>query len=84
MLIDACFNPHGGDIYSRDVLYDFSSNINPEGMPESVKNAVVMSAGSCSVYPDPYCRALRSAISELENVSPETVLCGNGAAELIY
>ena len=36
MLIDACFNPHGGDIYSRDVLYYFSSNINPEGMPESV------------------------------------------------
>lgn len=28
---------HGGDIYSQKVDYDFSANINPLGMPESVK-----------------------------------------------
>ena len=31
---------HGGDIYTRKIEYDFSANLNPLGMPESIKNAL--------------------------------------------
>ncbi|MGN0665236.1 MAG: pyridoxal phosphate-dependent aminotransferase [Huintestinicola sp.] len=75
---------HGGDIYSRKVRIDFSANINPLGMPESVKRAAVRSIESCKVYPDPLCRELTCAIAEYENVPPESILCGCGAADLIY
>ena len=84
MLINKNKNPHGGDIYSRRVEIDFSSNINSAGMPKRVRDAIVASADSCDVYPDPYCTELRAAISKYENVPRETIICGNGAAELIY
>ena len=77
-------NPHGGDIYSNDVLLDLSSNMNPEGMPKEVAEAVRSSAESFGVYPDPYCRRLREAISAAEKVPYDSIICGNGAAELIY
>ena len=77
-------NPHGGDIYSNDVLLDMSSNMNPAGMPEEVREAVRASADGCEMYPDPYCRDLRRAISESEGVPQDRIICGNGAAELIY
>ena len=77
-------NPHGGDIYSHDVMLDFSSNMNPAGMPEEVRRAVIDSADSWMRYPDPYCRELRKGISSHEGVPEEWIICGNGAAELIY
>ena len=77
-------NPHGGDIYSRKVILDLSANMNPYGMPEKVREAVLAAADSCSVYPDPYCRELRRGISFYEGVPQDCILCGNGASELIY
>ena len=77
-------NPHGGDIYTYNGLLDFSANINPFGIPETVKNAAVEAIENCTTYPDPYCRELRNRISEHEGVPAEWILCGNGAAELIY
>ena len=77
-------NPHGGDIYGGQVELDFSANTNPFGTPEGVKNAVIQALASVHRYPDPYCRKLISAISEFEQVPEEYILCGNGAAELIY
>ena len=35
-------------------------------------------------YPDPYCRQLVEAIAEFEAVDKQYILCGSGAAELIY
>lgn len=84
MLINKDKNLHGGDIYSRRVEIDFSSNINAEGMPGRVRDAIVASADSCDIYPDPYCTELRAAISVFEKVPREMILCGNGAAEMIY
>lgn len=79
---------HGGDIYSGNrkerELIDFSANSNPLGMPESVLTAVQKSLQFCQCYPDPLCRELTQAIARKENLSPQTVLCGNGAADLIY
>ena len=75
---------HGGDIYSRQVWHDFSANINPLGTPESVRRAVIDSANRIHQYPDPCCRELIGKIAEYEGVSPNYVMCGNGAAELIF
>lgn len=77
-------NPHGGDLYSRKICLDFSANINPYGTPEAVKQAVIDSVSDLRHYPDPYCRELVTAISEFEGVGKEKILCGNGAAELIF
>ena len=35
-------------------------------------------------YPDPLCRTLRAALSRAEGVPQEHILCGNGAADLIF
>lgn len=77
-------NPHGGEIYRNPTVLDFSANINPLGTPPGVKQAVEASLPLLSQYPDPYCRDLVAAISEFEQVPREQVLCGNGAAELIF
>ena len=77
-------NPHGGDIYFRDIALDLSSNINPVGMPEAVREAIRKSADDCERYPDAYCRELREHISRYEGVPADRIICGNGAAEMIY
>lgn len=77
-------NPHGGDLYGGDVAVDFSANINPLGTPLSVQQAVEDSLSSLCRYPDPYCRHLVAAISAFELVPRSFILCGCGAAELIF
>ena len=77
-------NPHGGDLYSRPIRLDFSANTNPFGTPESVRRAVIESAQLLNRYPDPYCRKLVTALADFEQVPPEYILCGCGAAELIF
>lgn len=75
---------HGGDIFEREIVYDFSANLNPLGMPESVKNALQKSISEWEKYPDPFCRSLVKKLSECENFPPENIVCGNGAADLIF
>lgn len=77
-------NPHGGDIYAGDVQLDFSANTNPFGTPQGVIDALGAALPQIHRYPDPYCRELTQAISDFEGVPAEQILCGNGAAELIY
>lgn len=77
-------NPHGGDVYGAPVRLDFSANVNPLGPPPRVIAALQAAAADVRQYPDPYCRALLAAIAAHESLPPETILCGAGAAELIY
>lgn len=77
-------NPHGGDVYGEEVLLDFSANTNPYGTPQGILDAVCAALSKMHRYPDPYCRELVCKIADFENVPKEYVLCGNGAAELIY
>lgn len=77
-------NPHGGDIYAGQVRLDFSANTNPFGTPPGVLAAVEAALPQVHRYPDPYCRRLVSAISAYEQVPEDWILCGNGAADLIY
>lgn len=75
---------HGGNIYNYNNILDFSANINPLGMPLSVKKAVIKSAYLWEKYPDPECRVLRKMLSERENTPFANIVIGNGADDLIY
>lgn len=80
---------HGGDIYSakeriEGEIIDFSANINPMGLPQSVKKALQESVDSFACYPDPLCRDLVHEIAKSERISEDMILCGNGAADLIF
>jgi len=76
---------HGGDIYgSGEIILDFSVNLNPLGMPAEIKNALFEHFDEFAGYPDSECRKLSKAISVSEGVPAEYILCGNGAADLIY
>lgn len=75
---------HGGDIYGKNVRCDFSANINPLGTPDSVRKAVINAASRIEYYPDPCCRELIKKIAAYEEVGEEYIMCGSGAAELIF
>ena len=77
-------NPHGGDVYDGEIRLDFSANTNPYGTPRGVLDAMSAVLTRVHQYPDPYCRELVKAISEFEGVPKDWILCGSGAAELIY
>jgi len=77
-------NPHGGDRYGVPVELDFSVNVNPLGAPPGAREAAVRAAGLLERYPDPHCRELIAALSRYEGVPEEYLICGNGAAELIF
>lgn len=80
---------HGGDIYSFEEQFserplDFSANINPLGIPAAAQKAYHEALDLCGSYPDPYCRALVPAIAGYEKIPEENILCGNGAADIIF
>ncbi len=80
---------HGGNIYEYGDVMDFSANINPLGMPPAVKEAAVQGVCKACHYPEAENRQLVHAIAEAENetgldLSDSQILCGNGAAELIF
>ena len=82
---------HGGDwagfaaeYGAKAPLLDVSANVSPLGMPAGVAAALAACAPGCDRYPDPLCRALSEAIGQAEGVPAEWVLCGNGAADLIW
>ena len=78
------YHLHGGDIYRHQNVTDFSANCNPFGTPESVKQAAVLAMEEVCNYPDTCCQELREAIGAYEGVNPDWILCGNGAADLIF
>ena len=65
-------------------MLDLSANLSPLGMPEEVVSAVVEHAAEWAYYPDPDCTALVRKLSEKWHVPAEQIVCGNGAADLIY
>ncbi|MBQ5989782.1 MAG: aminotransferase class I/II-fold pyridoxal phosphate-dependent enzyme [Oscillospiraceae bacterium] len=75
---------HGGDVTEKKVIYDFSANLNPLGMPEQVIAAASAAVSECTRYPDHECRKLRKKLSVYENIPYENIVCGNGAADLIF
>jgi len=83
----ACY--HGGPDYvelethgiSPEEVLDFSSNTNPFGPPPGIREA--LSKVDISRYPDSNATELRRALATNSNVSPESIIVGNGSTELI-
>ncbi|MDO4542187.1 MAG: pyridoxal phosphate-dependent class II aminotransferase [Bacillota bacterium] len=75
---------HGGDVYTYKNVTDFSANINPLGTPQRIIDAVTAGAKLAAQYPDVQCRELRAALSSFEDIPRENIICGNGAADLIF
>ena len=75
---------HGGNIYTYRNCLDFSANCNPLGTPESVKQAIRDSLEQIKDYPQVGYQPLKEAIAAYEAVEPEHIICGNGAAEIVF
>ena len=80
---------HGGDWAGYSEEYgtqplDFSANVSPLGVPQGVKQAIAAASESADRYPDPLCRSLCRKLAAHEQVPESYVLCGNGAADLIF
>lgn len=79
---------HGGNVYAQSPTgkpwLDFSANINPLGLPKSVKEALQASLDEVIHYPDPQASELKQALAEHYGLKREQLILGNGAAELFY
>ncbi|MCI3281095.1 threonine-phosphate decarboxylase CobD [Synechococcus sp. PCC 6717] len=82
---------HGGNLVwaaaiarcAPEELLDFSASLNPLGPPASVVAALHHGLGAIRDYPDPACTALVQALAATYALDPDTLLVGNGAAELL-
>ena len=82
---------HGSDLEKIEELFgikkekitSFSSNVNPLGLPESVKNAFSSFLSALTAYPDRNYKALREAVAAYSHCDSASVLVGNGSSELI-
>ncbi len=73
---------HGGDIYRNKTAIDFSVNINPLGMPDTVKKALSEAVEHSERYPDLKSERLLESLEERTGVDKRYCLLGNGASEL--
>ena len=81
---------HGGNIYKifrekniKEIL-DYSSNINPYGIPESLKKRITENLEILERYPDPDYVELREKLAYLNKVDVSNIILGNGATEIIF
>ena len=81
---------HGGNIYKvfrekniKEIL-DYSSNINPYGIPESLKKRITENLEIFERYPDPDYVELREKLAHLNKVDMSDIVLGNGATEIIF
>lgn len=74
---------HGGDVWDRLEVRDFSSNVNPLGPPERLDEYIAEASRDMINYPDDHCRELKEAISQRFGVPVTNIMVGAGSAELI-
>ena len=82
---------HGGNVHAvaREEhlpvrkLIDFSASINPLGFPPGVRRALIRAIPSSIHYPDPVGYDLRARVGAFHGIVPESIVLGNGSAELI-
>jgi threonine-phosphate decarboxylase len=83
---------HGGRVYeaalrlgiSPEEMIDFSSNINPLGLPPGVLAAIENSLSPLSLRAYPDDRVFISAMADKHNVTPGEIIIGNGSAALMF
>ena len=79
---------HGGDIYTDGLLkgqelIDYSSNINPLGVPSSFIDNISEAVNALTRYPDIQYRDVLKALEDYTGCLKEYFVLGNGAAEII-
>jgi threonine-phosphate decarboxylase len=79
---------HGGDVYTDGILkgielLDFSSNINPLGVPKSFTDNIAKAMESLTRYPDIKYREVLKSLEKYTGTPEEHFVLGNGAAEII-
>ena len=81
---------HGGNIYKifreKNIkkILDYSSNINPYGIPDSLKKRITENLEILERYPDPDYIELRQKLAHLNKVDISNIILGNGATEIIF
>ncbi len=81
---------HGSDVevvekkygISKEEIINFSSNVNPMGMPESVREEIIKNIDILESYPDRENNSLKASLSAYTNVEEEFIAVGNGASEV--
>lgn len=82
---------HGSDLekievaygIKKDTIINFSSNVNPLGLSERIKEYLPQKIELIASYPDPEYTSLRESIGNYVKVDPKNILVGNGSTELI-
>lgn len=91
-------NKHGGYYGTARNVIDFSVNLNPLGIPKSVKDRIPLLLEKLENYPELTCEDARTRLAIFLNYRnrvngvdsstlkfcPEHLILGNGATELIY
>ncbi|MDF1616643.1 aminotransferase class I/II-fold pyridoxal phosphate-dependent enzyme [Petrocella sp. FN5] len=72
---------HGG--YTKDIL-DFSVNVNPCITQALLMPYIKRAVGEIGRYPDIQGNALVEKIAEIESISVEHIIVGNGASDCLY
>ncbi|MEW5933759.1 MAG: threonine-phosphate decarboxylase CobD, partial [Bacillota bacterium] len=83
---------HGGRVWeaARSLgvdpaqILDFSANLNPLGPPPGVMALLRDYLGDVAHYPEPRGGTLKRELARHLDISPNNLMVGNGAAELIY
>ena len=80
---------HGGNIYKfqregKNDILDYSSNINPLGVPQKFIDIAKESFEKLVNYPDPYYIELRKKIAEFNSLNMDNIIVGNGATEILF
>ena len=80
---------HGGNIYKfqregKNDILDYSSNINPLGVPQKFINIAKENFDKLVNYPDPYYIELRKKIAEFNSLNMDNIIVGNGATEILF
>jgi threonine-phosphate decarboxylase len=65
-------------------ILDFSSNINPLGIPNTVKKILKKNFDNIANYPDSDSSELISSLKKYTSLDKSNLLVGNGAIEIIY
>lgn len=78
---------HGG--YGRELdstvpIVDFSANINPLGVPDSLIESIKLSLPNLIYYPDVEYKNLRHNLAELYHYDADKIWVGNGSVDLIF
>ncbi|MDI6606512.1 MAG: threonine-phosphate decarboxylase CobD [Candidatus Omnitrophota bacterium] len=83
---------HGGNIEEvarefrirEDSIIDFSSNVNPFSLPQSVSGIIRSNIPKIQRYPDRESLALKKTLGKYLNIDAGHIVIGNGSVDIIY